>query len=404
MKSKKNKKQQQQEKFEKREKLVDQKMKEKAISCRQFADKGVNPGECIEKKSAKFMVKLGQQIKSSSRKATKSSLQNFRLIAKDDRIAKNSPETDVYEVQCSDKSDQTLEFYKNRNLTVRKPKAIVRQFGEDDRRRKFVISSETFEYKEDGRDNADCGEQDEEENKGSILTRLAPAAPQQEGIGGFRGEEDGNQILPVDSRTLTHKHVKSSVPKQIVVQVTNYTEDITGSRHRKVVHCEKGIKKLVKSDYRLLPISLFDERFKKIDNLEKLVASIREEINRMREIFVQQQKDFLQFDELYERVRELNSMIINLKSYDSSTSSEYFNAAEMSDLKNASIKPKLEKREKREISSREKVVEDTKKKKKGIPLTSFSAIDAAAIVAAAAVLTFISVFFSSGSKRPIQGF
>uniref|UniRef100_A0A1B0AJ22 Uncharacterized protein n=1 Tax=Glossina pallidipes TaxID=7398 RepID=A0A1B0AJ22_GLOPL len=359
-------------------------MKENAISCRQFADKGVNAGEYIEKKSAKFMVKLEPQIKSSSRKATKCSLQNFRLITKDDRIAKNAPETeDVYEAQCSGTSVQILEFYKNRNLTVKKPKAIVRQFGEDDRRRKFVICSPTFEYKENGGENADCGEQDEEEDKGSTLTRLAPAAPQQEEIGGLRGEEDSNQILPVDSRTLTHKHVKSSVPKQKVVEVTNYTEDITGSRNRKVVHCEKGIKKLEKSDYRLLPISLFNERFAKIDNLEKLVASIREEINRMREIFVQQHEDLLQFNELYERVRELNSMIIHLKSYDSSTSLESSNAAETSDLKNSSIKSKLEKREKREISSRGKVVADIEKKK-GIPLTSFSAIDAAAIVAAAA--------------------
>uniref|UniRef100_A0A1A9VX15 Uncharacterized protein n=1 Tax=Glossina austeni TaxID=7395 RepID=A0A1A9VX15_GLOAU len=269
----------QQENFEKREKLVDQKMKENTISCRQFADKGVNAGEYLEKKSAKFMVRLEPKIKSSSRKATKSSLQNW----------------------------------------------------------------------------------------------------------GLRGEEDSNQALPVDSRTLTHKHVKSSVPKQKVVEVTNCIEDITGSRNRKnneEEECEKGIKKLVKSDYRLLPISLFKERFEKIDNLEKLVASIREEINRMREIIISQE-DLLQFSELYERVKELNSMIINLKSYDSSSSSKYSNAAETSDLKNSSIKPKLEMREKRYKSSRRKVVEDIEKKK-GIPLTSISAIDAATIVAAAA--------------------
>uniref|UniRef100_A0A1B0BGM6 Uncharacterized protein n=1 Tax=Glossina palpalis gambiensis TaxID=67801 RepID=A0A1B0BGM6_9MUSC len=386
-------------------------MKENTISRRQFVDKGVNAGDCVEEKSAKFTVKLEPKIKSFSKDGTKSGLRNFRFITKDDRMSKNSPDTDVYKVQCSGKSVQILELYKNPNLIVKKRKAVVRQFDEDDGRRKFVTSRAKFECKADGGeaysvdiDNVGYGEQDDDEgddngdsdeqqDEQSILTRLTPAALQQERIRKFNGEENRNQVLPVDTQPLVHKHARSSVPKQKVVQLTGYTEDITETRKRKVVPCEKEIMKLTKSDYRLLPISIFKERFEKIDNLEKLVASIREEISRMKEIFVPQE-DLLQFNELYERVRELNSMIINLKSYDSSTSSEYCDAEESLDLKNSSIKPKWKKREKRELSSKAKFVEDIEKKN-ALPLTSFSTIDAAVIVAAAALEEAVMRFLTA---------
>uniref|UniRef100_A0A1A9WKQ2 Uncharacterized protein n=1 Tax=Glossina brevipalpis TaxID=37001 RepID=A0A1A9WKQ2_9MUSC len=154
-----------------------------------------------------------------------------------------------------------------------------------------------------------------EEGKEERAKSVPPSSPQvsPQDTRELANEVKGNRRRYTDTTSLVRSSVERKEPKEKILQVIDYTIDkdfVEIPKSREPDH-QPEILNLDRKDCGIMPVVSRD-KCARIDKLEEQVSMLRQELSRVKEEFVPM-KDLLRFNSISERLRELNSLLSDLK-------------------------------------------------------------------------------------------
>ncbi|KAI9586472.1 hypothetical protein GQX74_002319 [Glossina fuscipes] len=248
-----------------------------------------------------------------------SEAKSFRLLATSNHIREekekeeNSIDRDTCVINplCGKSSD----VFENHNLKATESLIDLSRLSGGSDRDGPAKSDIVYDYQGQNRESQNWQQLDAEEGQRQRSKSTSSVSPlTQHDTRELANEVKGKQRRHTDTRRSSRKSIKKREPKETILQVIDYTigEDFVETPKAKEPGHKSEILSLQPTGCDMLPAPVLRDKCARIDYLEEQVLMLRQELSRIKEEFVPVE-DLLRFNSLSERLRELNSLLSDLK-------------------------------------------------------------------------------------------
>lgn len=246
-------------------------------------------------------------------------IESFRLLAKSNhtREEKEKEESSIDKDTCviNPLCGEASDVPENHDLKATNSLIDLSRLSGGSDRDRPVKSDIVYDYYGKKRESQSSQQHDAEEGERQRAksTPSISLLPQHDACE-LANEVKGKQRRHTDTRLSTRKSVKKREPKETILQVIDYTigEDFVETPKNKERGRKSETVSVQKTGCDMLPAPVFRDKCARIDYLEEQVLILRQELRRIKEEFVPME-DLLRFNSLSERLRELNSLLSDLK-------------------------------------------------------------------------------------------
>uniref|UniRef100_A0A1B0FQY0 Uncharacterized protein n=1 Tax=Glossina morsitans morsitans TaxID=37546 RepID=A0A1B0FQY0_GLOMM len=248
-----------------------------------------------------------------------SEAKSFRLLAKSNhtREEKEKEENSIDKDTCviNPLCEKASDVPENHDLKATNSLIDLSRLSGGSDRDRPAKSDIVYDYYGQKRESQSSQQHDAEEGerqraKSTPSISLLPQHDARE----LANEVKGKQRRHTDTRLSTRKSVKKREPKETILQVIDYTigEDFVETPKNKERGRKSETLSVQKTGCDMLPAPVLRDKCARIDYLEEQVLMLRQELRSIKEEFVPME-DLLRFNSLSERLRELNSLLSDLK-------------------------------------------------------------------------------------------